>query len=213
MCAGLRDAANLAWKLDLVLGGSAGEALLDTYQSERAPHVAAMIEMSVALGRIICVADPAAAAARDARMIAESRERGSPVSAPLPPLGAGCLAPGSPGAGALFVQDLVRRGGVSGRFDDVVGRGFALVSPAGDPTHALDAASASFFASLGGITAHVGRGAPIEDLRGGYARWFAEHGASVALVRPDFAVFATAPSLDAAPALVAALRAAMTTPQ
>jgi 2-polyprenyl-6-methoxyphenol hydroxylase-like FAD-dependent oxidoreductase len=55
-------AANLAWKLDLVLGGRAREALLDTYQSERAPHVSAVIDMSVALGRIICVADPAEAA-------------------------------------------------------------------------------------------------------------------------------------------------------
>jgi 3-(3-hydroxy-phenyl)propionate hydroxylase len=165
-----------------------------------------MIETSVALGRIICVADPAEAAARDARMIAEARQRNAPVSAPLPRLGDGCLAPDSPGAGALFVQDLVRWRGVSGRFDDVVGRGFALVSPAGDPARALDAASARFFASLGGLTAHVAAHAPIEDLRGGYARWFAEHGATVALVRPDFAVFATAPSLDAAPALVAALR-------
>src|SRR5438445_1990565 len=137
MCAGLRDAANLAWKLDLVLRGQAGEALLDTYMSERAPHVSAMIETSVALGRIICISDPAEAAARDRRMIAEARTgSGAPIAAPLPPLGAGCTASATPGAGALFVQDAVRRGGGSGRFDDVVGRGFALVSPAGDPVAA-----------------------------------------------------------------------------
>ena len=206
MCAGLRDAANLAWKLDLVLGGRAREALLDTYQSERAPHAAAMIEMSVALGRIICVADPAEAAARDQRMIAEARERSAPVSAPLPPLGPGCLAPAFPDAGGLFVQDLVRSASATGRFDDVVGRGFALVSTVGDPARALDAESARWFEWLGGITAWVGDRAPIEDLRGGYARWFAEREAAVALVRPDFAVFGAAPSLDGAPALVAALR-------
>ncbi len=35
MCSGIRDAANLAWKLDLVLRGTAPAALLDTYTSER----------------------------------------------------------------------------------------------------------------------------------------------------------------------------------
>lgn len=43
MCAGLRDAANLAWKLDLVLSGRAEESLLDTYTSERLPHVQSVI--------------------------------------------------------------------------------------------------------------------------------------------------------------------------
>lgn len=33
----IQDAYNLAWKLALVVGGSAGEALLDTYTAERAP--------------------------------------------------------------------------------------------------------------------------------------------------------------------------------
>src|SRR3546814_4794881 len=37
LCSGLRDAANLAWKLDLVLDERAGRALLETYQSERLP--------------------------------------------------------------------------------------------------------------------------------------------------------------------------------
>ncbi len=205
MCAGLRDAANLAWKLDLVLRGQASDALLDTYMSERAPHVAAVIDMSVALGKIICVADPAEAAARDRRMLADAHS--APIAASLPPLGPGCSAEGSRGAGQLFVQDLVRHRGTSGRFDDVVGRGFALVSPAGDPATALDAESTAFFASLGGITAHVAARAPVEDLRGGYARWFEEHAAAVALVRPDFAVFGTASALDGARALVAELRA------
>ena len=115
-------------------------------------------------------------------------------------------APGSPAAGQLFVQDLVRHRGVSGLFDDVVGRGFALVSPAGDPAAALDAESAAWLASLGGLTAHVAPGAPVEDANGGYARWFARHAAEVALVRPDFAVFGTAAGLSGASALVRALR-------
>jgi 2-polyprenyl-6-methoxyphenol hydroxylase-like FAD-dependent oxidoreductase len=206
MCSGLRDAANLAWKLDLVLAGRAPESLLDTYTSERLSHVRAMIDLSVALGRVICVPDPAEAAARDRRMVAEGRERGAPVPVALPPLGLGLFAPGSPGAGQLFVQDRVRRGGATGLFDDVVGRGFVLVSPHGDPATRLDPALADFFASLGGLCAHVGGNGSIGDLDGGYARWFASLGAGVALQRPDGYVFGTAPSLDGANALVASLR-------
>jgi flavoprotein hydroxylase len=206
MCAGLRDAANLAWKLDLVLRGRAGEALLDSYPTERAPHVAAMIQLSVALGRIICVADPAEAEARDARMVGESSARGAPVDTALPPLGPGCFADGPPAAGQLFVQDVVRHRGRTGRFDDVVGRGFVLASPAGDPAAALDTELAAWFAALGGLCAHVAPGAPIDDVNGGYARWFAQHGAAVALVRPDFAVFGAARELAEAVTLVRTLR-------
>jgi 2-polyprenyl-6-methoxyphenol hydroxylase-like FAD-dependent oxidoreductase len=208
MCAGMRDAANLAWKLDLVLAGRASERLLDSYESERIPHVRALIDLAVALGRVICVADPEEAAARDRRMIAEARERKAPVPAHLPPIGPGCFA-ATPAAGALFVQDRVRRGGETGLFDDVVGSGFALVSPAGDPAAQLGPELAAFFASLGGVAAHVAAGGPVTDLNDGYARWFAEQGVAVALQRPDFHVFGAAASLDGAPALVAELRRAL----
>jgi 3-(3-hydroxy-phenyl)propionate hydroxylase len=212
MCAGMRDAANLAWKLDLVLRGLASEALLDSYMSERAPHVSGMIDLSVALGRVICVADPAEAAARDRRMTAEAREQKSPIEAPLPPLGPGCFAEGARAAGQLFVQDLVRHRGVTGRFDDVVGRGFALVSPAGDPAAALEPDLAAWFAKLGGLTAHVAPGAPVDDLNGGYARWFAKHGAAVALMRPDFAAFGAGARLEDAARLVGQLRERLGSP-
>jgi 2-polyprenyl-6-methoxyphenol hydroxylase-like FAD-dependent oxidoreductase len=94
LCSGMRDAANLAWKLDLVLAGRAAEPLLDSYTSERLPHVRALIEFAVSLGRVICVSDPAEAAERDRRMIAEQRERKEAVAAELPVLGPGCFVPG-----------------------------------------------------------------------------------------------------------------------
>jgi hypothetical protein len=202
----MRDAANLAWKLDLVLGGRAAEPLLDTYTSERLPHVRALIEFAVSLGRVICVPDPTEAAERDRRMIAEQRERKEAVAAELPALGPGCFA-ASPAAGQLFVQDRVRRDGASGLFDDVIGRGFALVSPHGDPARVLGPELAGFFDSIGGITAHVAPDGPVSDLAGSYARWFGEKGVAVALQRPDYAVFGTAPTLDGAAELVTALRA------
>jgi 2-polyprenyl-6-methoxyphenol hydroxylase-like FAD-dependent oxidoreductase len=208
MCSGLRDAANLAWKLDVVLAGFGSDALLDTYTSERLPHVRAIIDFSIALGKVICITDPAAAVARDRDMVPAARASGLQTPAPLPPIGPGCFAEGDPHAARLFAQDRVRKGGREGRFDDVVGRGFVLVSPLGDPARHLEADTAARFAALGGITAHVGgsgAGAPIHDLGGGYARWFAANGVGVALQRPDLQVFGTAATLGESDALVRAL--------
>ena len=65
MCAAIRDVANLAWKIEAVLSGHAVDDLLDTYESERSPHVRAFIELAVLLGDIIQTTDPNAARARD----------------------------------------------------------------------------------------------------------------------------------------------------
>lgn len=208
MCAGMRDAANLAWKLALVHAGQADEALLDTYATERIPHVRSMIELAVELGRVICVLDPEQARARDRRMIGDVRGRGASVLPPLPRLGPGCFAAGEePTAGTLFVQGRVRRGDDEGLFDDVVGRGFVLLGAEGDPAATLPPATREFFARIGGVIAHFD--ATTLDLDGVYRRWFREHGAALALVRPDFAVFGTADRLGDAPRLIDALRRAL----
>jgi 2-polyprenyl-6-methoxyphenol hydroxylase-like FAD-dependent oxidoreductase len=209
MCAGLRDAANLAWKLDLVLRGIAPEALLDTYARERVPHVRAVIEFSMALGHVICIADPAEAAARDAAMTAALRAGAQATPPPAPVLGPGAFAAGDPHAGSLFVQGRVGVGARTGRFDDLVGSGFALVARDADPRAHLDGDSAAFFTTLGGVAAQVGAGAPVRDVDGRYARWFADTGTALVLQRPDFYVFGTAPRVDDATALVASLRRAL----
>ena len=58
LCAGIRDVANLAWKLAASLGNDASDDLLDTYQSERHAHVRAYVEMAVNLGKLINMDDP-----------------------------------------------------------------------------------------------------------------------------------------------------------
>src|SRR5262249_37540732 len=211
MCSGLRDAANLAWKLDLILGGLAPEGLLDTYASERIPHVRAVIDFSIGLGRVICVPDPAQAAARDAAMTSSLAAGGPAVPPPAPALGPGILATGDPLAGQLFLHGRVRRAGTTGRFADVIGGGFALVSPRGDPAKHLSAAATSFWRSIGGLTAHVAStDGSIVDVDGSYARWFTDHAVEVVLQRPDSYVFGTAASVAGADALVARLERALT---
>jgi 3-(3-hydroxy-phenyl)propionate hydroxylase len=53
LCSGIRDAANLAWKLRLVEDGIASDGLLDTYGDERLPHAAGVVEHAVDTGRLI----------------------------------------------------------------------------------------------------------------------------------------------------------------
>ncbi|MCP5170331.1 MAG: bifunctional 3-(3-hydroxy-phenyl)propionate/3-hydroxycinnamic acid hydroxylase [Hahellaceae bacterium] len=53
LCAGLRDVANLGWKLAWVISGLANEEILDTYDRERRPHAKAMIDLARAMGLLI----------------------------------------------------------------------------------------------------------------------------------------------------------------
>ncbi len=119
MCSGLRDAADLAWKLKLVLDGQAAEALLDTYQTEREPHVRAMIQTAIAMGQVVCAVDPAMVAARDAGMLAERAAGKMPVPMGTPSPGPGLFRTGDVKAGRMFPQ--------SGRLDDQWGAGAWLL--------------------------------------------------------------------------------------
>ncbi|MDB5456942.1 MAG: hypothetical protein JWP92_2527 [Caulobacter sp.] len=100
MCHGLRDAAQLIWRLRLVRDGLAADSLLDSYQIEREPHVREIITASVAAGAAVCKTDPAQAAARDAEFRAIEHERAQrPVAMSdiVPPLRAGVIDPATGG--------------------------------------------------------------------------------------------------------------------
>lgn len=122
MCAGIRDVANLAWKLVLAVGGRADESLLRSYETERVPNVRQYIETAVRLGGLINSSNPEAAL-RPSKMASNGVSRmESLVSA----LGAG---PGSgPHRGQIFGQPTL----LDGRFmDDVTGYAPVLVAEAG----------------------------------------------------------------------------------
>jgi 3-(3-hydroxy-phenyl)propionate hydroxylase len=139
-------------------------------------------------------------------MVPAARAAGLTTPAPSPKIGPGCWVEGDAGAGELFLQARVARRDGAGRFDDVVGSGFALVSPCGDPARALSDEQRAWFASVGGVCAQVGPEAPLRDLDGAYARWFAARGCEVALQRPDFTVFGAAKEIARAGTLLDLLR-------
>ena len=135
---GLRDAHQLAWKLAAVLAG-ADDALLDTHQAERAPHARTMIRLAVLLGRLMTGGGTRAAAVRTAVLAGVRRApgvSGFARASRTPPLRPGRLvrrcrfAPGSP-VGALVPQPTVTVDGVRSRLDDVLGSGWAVLTPAG----------------------------------------------------------------------------------
>jgi flavoprotein hydroxylase len=204
MCSGFRDAANLAWKLDLVLREVAGEELLDSYDAERRAHVQHAIGMSVNLGRVICQTDPSAAADRDMVMLA-ARERpatGARQASPVHPLSSGLLLRDPEGrprlpAGVLAPQGRVARGRESGWFDDLVGRGFALLTTV-DPEQMCDAESRTVLTRLGARVVRVlppdtpperAGGHEVVDVDGLYHTYLGRARAIALLIRPDFYIF------------------------
>ena len=71
LCAGMRDVANLIWKLRLVSRGLADESLLDTYESERRPHARYWVEAASTMAGLVQTTDPDVAAGRDAHIRAD----------------------------------------------------------------------------------------------------------------------------------------------
>ena len=93
-----------------------------TRSGDRAP--AAAIDFSIELGKVICVPDPAEAAARDEAMAAAVDRRGVARCRACPGIAAGLVHPDAPLAGELFPQ-----ADLGGRwFDDVHGVGWRLVT-------------------------------------------------------------------------------------
>ncbi len=217
MCSGIRDAHNLAWKLDLILEGHADRSLLHTYQPEREPQVRAITEKGVELGRVQTMRDPSAVKQRDAIYLQRRAQNRQPERVRFPPYAAGCVtqAETSRATGELFVQGRVRTGaGSVGLFDDLIGPGFVLAAIGVDALSEIDPSChlrwqdlpahvvvfASSDATRDGVVA-------VEDVDGVYASWFAEVACCAALVRPDWYVYGTALDAHGAAELIFELEA------
>jgi 3-(3-hydroxy-phenyl)propionate hydroxylase len=207
MSSGVRDAHNLAWKLDAVLRGAADTKLIDTYESERKPHAKEMIDISVSMKNFVSLANPLQAKLRN--VVVKTLLK-------LPKVGdylreARFKPPPTYPQGAYFGLPRRRRKGAEGRpipqpqvrtydgrralLDDILGEDFALVGNACDPRAGLDGKTLAGLEALGArfVALYPYGGRPqgdevprdgsqsalveVEDLTGEGVAWFRSVGA------------------------------------
>ncbi len=219
LCSGIRDAQNIAWKLDFVLRGIASDKLLDTYVQEREPNARATTIESMKVGLNVNERDPEKVKARDAQLRALQAEKDKGNTAKqliafrVPGFSQGFVAPaGTPGAGDVFPQGLVRRDGREGAFDDIVGPGFMILSRRASAVDALPAQLLEFFFSLGGHFVEISTGdsaGVCVDLEGRYTGLMNALGCEYLLKRPDYYLFGGCARAEGLPALVEAMRAGL----
>lgn len=193
MCQGIRDVANLSWKLGEVIAGNVSgrkvEQILDSYGLERSTHVRSLTARIKDIGAMICERDPIAARQRDRRLLTECDGvvQDTPRQALMPGLDAGWLSQRyTSGRGAMFPQPWIvdRLGGMQ-RLDDELGYGWRLVIadaslPLPAPRHRL-------------AVLRLGRGGHRER-DGVLQAWMNNHSCSAVVVRPDHYVFGAASS-------------------
>jgi len=184
---GVRDAANLAWRLALLVDGAGADSLLDDYTAERCVQVAGIIELTVGIGRMFCMTDPDECALRDVEL---AKLAGLDIPDPSTTLllRGGSLRDDEIG-GKLGLQANVGTSTRTALLDEIVPPpGFVLLGRDGDPVDRLSTSTRAFWQRLGGRSAHFGPGG-LTDADGKYAAWFDRLNASVVVIRPDFQVF------------------------
>ena len=188
MCSGMRDAWNLAWKLGLILDGKADDRLLDTYQPERLPHVSQITDMAIYLGKIICIPDSAAAAARDELFLSGGAE----PPPPFPSLTGGLLRRDgagevTPGAGLLSPHVEVSLDARRARLDEVTRGGFIVITRGFDGAEELGPEALAGLEAIGARLVTLGdHPNQLRDLDGRLDAFLAEQDWAAVIVRPDF---------------------------
>jgi resorcinol 4-hydroxylase (NADPH) len=207
LCAGLRDARSLSWRLSLIAAGLASPGILDSYGSERSAHVREIIDEAIALGQLICELDPARAADRDASMSAGLLDSSSvTVEPPQPRLGTPSVTvPGDDSAGTLSIQGRVEVGGEVGLFDDVVGGAWQLIGLGVHPLALVSDEVRTWFERVGGTATTISNDGGVRDVDGTYRAWFERLGCAIVLTRPDFYIYGTGAAEDV-PHLLGLLR-------
>jgi 3-(3-hydroxy-phenyl)propionate hydroxylase len=216
LVAGLRDAANLCWKLAWVVQGRADPEILDTYDEERRPHAKAMINLAKFMGKLVMPRSGVVALLthglmRLSRLVPRLRAQFEELQIkPKNAFRRGLFVKGRSSTklvrGAVIAQGWVRGSdGTTRLSDDALGQGLALIGFGVDAAAALEPATAAAFARAGGGVvqiAHRGQRLHLaqrdswEDLEGIFLPGLVPLG-WVAVVRPDKTIIHDGPATDA----------------
>lgn len=186
MCSGIRDAHNLAFKLDLVLKKKATEKLLNTYQTERKPHVTAISKGAIKMGKAIQTQHPILASLRNvlfllARNSAFLQEKIRADFVKKLPYENGFLGKHHALSGQLAIQPSVQIGNEQLLLDELLGNQFVLIS-----TKEIPSVLATHFKNqLNGQVFLIKK----DFMSSKFEEWMQIHKMEFVIIRPDRYIF------------------------
>lgn len=167
LVAGLRDVANLCWKLAWVVRGHASPAILDSYDAERRPHAKSIINLALFMGRLVMPSNRLAAFVIHgsmwlARLVPSLRAKFEELQIkPQHRFARGLFVPGKSGSrlvrGGLLPQGLVRKGpgGSVVHSDDAIGQQLALIGFGCDPAQSMTSGLHTAWTQAGGSIVQI----------------------------------------------------------
>ena len=233
LVAGLRDAANLAWKLAGVLQERLHERVLDSYDQERRPHARKIIRLARFLGTLVMPRNRLAAfaihgAIRAARLLPAGRAAFDDLKIKPPQVFDEGLFWRNGRARALLagamlpqVRTFVQADKAPRFSDDALGLQWALIGFGVDPARHLDDAMLAQWSRLGGaVWQWCARGQGPQPPAGDWCLEEVDEcvlprfapGGWVAIVRPDRCVMAEGPLSELMPLLRRAIGMVAATP-
>ncbi len=213
MCSGLRDADGIAWRLVHILQHDFPASILDSYESERKPHVSALIETAKKFGLLIGELDEAKALARDAGMREDARKEGwiRHRQSLIPPLRSGLLAQASAASGRLCPQPRIRNEpqGEERLLFDVLPPRFAILATEPAMLDHLSAAAQAQCDRLAAVVMSIGQHEgdaptwlPASPVLHDFLQALAGTPRAAVIVRPDRYVYGIASSANELEALI-----------
>jgi 3-(3-hydroxy-phenyl)propionate hydroxylase len=186
---GIRDAGNLAFKLDMVFKGLVDDSFLDTYQDERWENCVSMIQNATRTGKMLSTTNPWQIIIRNTtfmlcRQSTWLAQKMMSKMAIITPYKNGLIGKSHPLSGQRFFPPRVQTSDEKWLvMDEIIGDRFALISKSTITGEAVD----WFHATLGGVSLTIGK--DIKDSSGKLTQYFNDNKADVILVRPDFYIY------------------------